>query len=170
MLSHAQENQAMLNTRHDLPEDNRTLLVGLLNIALKDAVDLSTQLKQAHWNVRGPNFMPLHELFDSITDIVRGFADEIAERATALGGLASGTARDAAAGSRIEAYPVGITSGRDHVAAVADRLAAFSKHCRAAIEESEKHDDAVTADLFTEIAREIDKQLWFVEAHAQADR
>jgi starvation-inducible DNA-binding protein len=160
----------MLETRHDLPEEKRTLLVGLLNSSLQDAVDLGTQVKQAHWNVRGPSFMALHELFDTITGIVRGFADEIAERAAALGGLASGTSRDAASGSRIPAYPVGITSGPEHAAAVADRLAAFTKSCRAAIEQSEEHGDAVTADLFTEIAREIDKQLWFVEAHLQADR
>ena len=158
----------MLETRHDLPAKQRELLIGMLNDSLKDAVDLATQVKQAHWNVRGPHFMPLHELFDSITDIVRNFADELAERAAALGGLATGTARDAASGSRIEAYPVGITSGPEHVAAVADRLAAFAKHCRADIEQSEKHGDAVSADLYTEIAREIDKQLWFVEAHAQA--
>lgn len=159
----------MLNTRHDLPEDQRTLLVGLLNAALKDAIDLNTQLKQAHWNVRGPHFMPLHELFDAIAAIVRDFADELAERTAALGGVATGTARDAASGSRLEPYPVGITTGPEHIAAVADRLAAFAKSCRQAIEQSDKHQDAVTADLFTEIAREIDKQLWFVEAHAQAD-
>lgn len=157
----------MLSTRHDLPQDARQKLITLLNASLVDAVDLSTQIKQAHWNVRGPDFMQLHTLFDDITDIVRGFADEIAERAAALGGLVNATAADAAK-SNLKAYPRDITDGPDHVAAVAIGLATFTAACRSNIGESEKLGDAVTADLYTEVARELDKQLWFVEAHLQA--
>ena len=160
----------MLPTRNNLPADAREKLVEILDQSLCDAVDLRTQLKHAHWNVRGPHFMPLHELFDAVTDIVADFADQLAERAAALGGLVTGTARHAAGSSRIEVYPDGITEGPAHVKAIADRLGAFSNNCRDNIEVSGDLGDAGTEDLYTEIVRELDKQLWFVEAHLQADK
>ncbi len=160
----------MHEARHDLPTDARRKLIEILDQSLCDAVDLRTQLKLAHWNVRGPHFIPLHELFDSIAAIVAGFSDELAERAAALGGVVTGAARDAASKSRLDAYPHDITTGPDHTKAVADRIAAFNALCRKNIEIASDLGDAGTEDLYTEIIRELDKQLWFVEAHLQADK
>jgi starvation-inducible DNA-binding protein len=155
-------------TRNDLPEEAREKLVELLNARLADSFDLYTQLKQAHWNVKGPDFIQLHELYDDIAESVLGFVDEIAERATALGGLALGTARMAAEATTLDEYPLDAVAGTDTVEVVADRLATFGAAARAAIDESDELGDLDTADLFTEISRSIDKHLWFVEAHLQS--
>jgi len=144
-------------------------IVGLLNQHLADCTDLGLQAKQAHWNVKGPNFIALHELFDSIATLVRGFQDELAERVTALGGIAEGTVQVTSKRTRLAPYPLEIVQWRDHVNKVADALATFGQAVRTAIDESDKLGDKDTADLFTEISREIDKQLWFVEAHVQAE-
>jgi starvation-inducible DNA-binding protein len=157
-------------TRIDLSETVRESVMPLLQSGLADVVDLFTQVKHAHWNVKGPNFIALHELFDKIAEIVEEHGDLLAERITALGGRADGTARVAAAKSSLKEYPVDAATGPQHVAAVADRLAAFGKSARAAIDRAGALGDADTADLFTEISREIDKQLWFAEAHLQAER
>jgi len=154
-------------TRNDLSEDTRAKLVELLNARLADSFDLYSQLKQAHWNVKGPDFIQLHELYDDIAELVLGFVDEIAERATALGGLALGTARMAAEATTLDEYPLDAVAGTETVEVVADRLAAFGAAVRSAIEESDELGDLDTADLFTEVSRSIDKQLWFVEAHLQ---
>jgi starvation-inducible DNA-binding protein len=159
--------QRTFATRNDLPEDARAKLVDLLNARLADAFDLYSQLKQAHWNVKGSDFIQLHELYDDVAGSVLGFVDEIAERATALGGLATGTARMAAEASTLDEYPLDATAGLDTVEVVADRLAAFGEVVREGIDQSDKLGDADTADLFTEISRAIDKHLWFVEAHLQ---
>lgn len=154
-------------TRNDLPEDARAKLVDLLNARLADSFDLYSQLKQAHWNVKGPDFIQLHELYDDIAESVLGFVDEIAERATALGGLALGTARMAADATTLDEYPLDAVAGKETVEVVADRLAAFGAAARSAIDESDELGDMDTADLFTEVSRTIDKHLWFVEAHLQ---
>jgi starvation-inducible DNA-binding protein len=155
-------------TRNDLPEMSREKLVEILNARLADSFDLYSQLKQAHWNVKGSDFIQLHELYDEIAASVLDFVDEIAERATALGGLALGTARMAAAASTLDEYPIEAVAGPDTVEAVADRLAAFGAAIRAGIDEAAELEDQDTADLFTEVSRAIDKHLWFVEAHTQA--
>jgi starvation-inducible DNA-binding protein len=154
-------------TRIDIPEEARAQLVELLNDRLADSFDLYSQLKQAHWNVKGSDFIQLHELYDEIAESVLGFVDEIAERATALGGLALGTARMAANASSLDEYPLDAIQGQDTVAAIADRLAAFGAAVRSAIDTSAELEDQDTADLFTEVSRTIDKHLWFVEAHVQ---
>ncbi len=156
-------------TRNDLPASVREKVVAILNQHLADCTDLGLQAKQAHWNVKGSNFIGLHELFDAIATLVRGFQDELAERATALGGIAEGTIQAASKRSKLPPYPLDIVKWRDHVNKLADGLAAFGKGVRAAIDETDKLGDKDTADLYTEISREIDKQLWFVEAHVQAD-
>jgi starvation-inducible DNA-binding protein len=156
------------STRIDIPEDAREQLVEILNVRLADSLDLYSQLKQAHWNVKGSDFIQLHALYDEIAASVLEFVDEIAERATALGGLALGTARMAAAASTLDEYPLDAVSGADTVEAVADRLAAYGSAIRAGIDEATELEDQDTADLFTEVSRTIDKHLWFVEAHAQA--
>lgn len=156
-------------TRIDLPEGGREKLVELLNARLADGFDLYSQLKQAHWNVKGSDFIQLHELYDEIAESVLAFVDEIAERATALGGLALGTARMAAEASSLEEYPLDAVSGEETVAVIADRLAAYGASVRAAIDTTgDELGDLDTADLFTEVSRTIDKHLWFVEAHLQA--
>jgi starvation-inducible DNA-binding protein len=160
----------MFKTKNDLSESIRVKAIELLNARLADAIDLQTQTKQAHWNVKGPNFIALHELFDKINEDVEDYVDDIAERAVQLGGVAEGTARMAAKRSVLSEYPANVVDGRSHVEALSSVLAAFGKAVRKAIGDANDFGDVDTADLFTEISRGIDKWLWFVEAHLQADR
>jgi starvation-inducible DNA-binding protein len=160
----------MFKTKNDLPEATRAKAVELLNARLADCVDLQTQTKQAHWNVKGPNFIALHELFDQINEEVEDYVDDIAERAVQLGGVVEGTARAVAKRSSLPEYPASAVDGRSHVEALSSALAAFGKAARKAIDEANNLPDLDTADLFTEISRGIDKWLWFVEAHLQAER
>jgi starvation-inducible DNA-binding protein len=164
------ETPLMYETENDLPLKRRSELNALMNLRLASAVDLQTQLKQAHWNVKGPSFIGLHELFDKIDEAVEYYVDTIAERIVQLGGVAEGTARIAAARSRLPEYPLTIADGLAHVEAVARALSSFGQEARATIPEATALDDADTADLFTEVSRGIDKWLWFVEAHAQAPK
>ena len=157
----------MYKTKIDLSEKMRRNVVSILNDRLADAIDLQSQVKQAHWNVKGPNFIALHELFDKISDVVLEQIDEIAERVTALGGAAEGTVAVAAKRSKLKNYPLSITSGKDHIYYLSNQVAAFGKAVRAAIDETAKLGDADTADLFTGISRDLDKYLWFLEAHVQ---
>jgi len=159
----------MYSTRNDLAETTRTKVIELLDTRLADATDLQTQLKQAHWNVKGPTFIALHELFDKINEAVEDYVDDLAERVVQLGGIAHGTARQVARRSTLPEYPA-VSAGRDHAEAVATALAAFGRLARAAIDQSDELEDRDTADIFTEISRGIDKWLWFVEAHLRADR
>jgi starvation-inducible DNA-binding protein len=159
---------ALHNTKIDISGDKREKLIAMLNARLADASDLKSQAKQAHWNVKGMSFIALHELFDQIATAVKGHIDLIAERVTTLGGTAMGTVRLAAENSSLSEYPHEITDGAAHVDALSTALADFGKSVRKAIDESADLGDQDTADLFTEISREIDKQLWFVEAHIQA--
>ena len=160
----------MFKTKNDLSEATRVKAVELLNARLADCIDLQTQTKQAHWNVKGPNFIALHELFDKINEDVEDYVDDIAERAVQLGGVAEGTARMVAKRSSLAEYPANAADGRSHVEALSSALAAFGKAARKAIGEANELGDLDTADLFTEVSRGIDKWLWFVEAHLQAER
>ena len=160
----------MLKTKNDLPEATRIKVIELLNARLADCTDLQTQTKQAHWNVKGPNFIALHELFDKINEEVEDYVDDIAERAVQLGGVVEGTARMVAKRTSLAEYPLNAADGRSHVEALSSALAAFGKTARKAITESNDLGDLDTADLFTEVSRGIDKWLWFVEAHLQAER
>jgi starvation-inducible DNA-binding protein len=160
----------MYETENDLPISRRSELNTLLNQRLADAVDLQMQMKQAHWNVKGPHFIGLHELFDKIDEAMEAYVDLIAERIAQLGGIAEGTVRVAAARSRLEEYPLNIADGRAHIEAVSRALSTFGHEARDSIEQADELGDADTSDIFTEISRGIDKWLWFVEAHAQAPR
>jgi starvation-inducible DNA-binding protein len=160
----------MFKTKNDLSEVTRKQAIELLNARLADCKDLQTQTKQAHWNVKGPNFIALHELFDKINEEVDEYVDEIAERAVQLGGVAEGTARMVAKRSSLPEYPANTVDGRAHVEALSSALAAFGKAARKAIVQSNEFGDLDTADLFTEVSRGIDKWLWFAEAHLQAER
>jgi starvation-inducible DNA-binding protein len=155
----------MRPTRSDLPKNVRQKAIHALEPLLIDAVDLQTQLKQAHWTVRGPTFLQLHELFDSIAKAAGDWADLLAERIAQLGGVPLATARMVARGSSLKEYNFKASTGPDHCEAVADALAAFAASARAAIDAADKLGDKATADLFTEVCRDADKQLWFVEAH-----
>lgn len=157
-------------TRNDLPARARARLEKLLNERLADALDLSAAAKQAHWNVKGPHFIALHELFDQLHGNVEEHVDSLAERITALGGTALGTVRAAARASSLAPYPEDLSAGAEHVAALADRLADFGRKIRAAIATAAKLDDAGSSDLFTEVSRDVDKYLWFLEAHLHNGR
>ena len=159
----------MYETMNDLALDRRRGLNALMNQRLADAVDLQLQMKQAHWNVKGPHFIGLHELFDQIDEAVESYVDLIAERIVQLGGIAEGTVRVAAARSRLEEYPLTIADGRAHVEAVSRALSTFGGTARKTIDQADELADADTADMFTEISRGIDKWLWFVEAHQQGE-
>ncbi len=152
----------------DLAESTRQQMVQLLNARLADAVNFATQMKQAHWNVKGPSFIALHELFDAIHADTLVHVDDLAERITTLGGTALGTAAVAAAESGLPEYPLHIFSGTEHVDAVSTALAAFGAAIRAAIAAAGDAGDADTEDLLVEISRAVDKNLWLVEAHVQA--
>ncbi len=157
--------QKIYSTRIDLAEDVRVKVIDLLNQTLAATLDLKTQTKQAHWNVKGLDFYQLHELFDEMSGELEEYVDMVAERVTALGGTALGTARIAAAESILPEYPLDAVSGIEHLTALADRYAAYGKHVREAIDTADKLGDADTADMYTEISRTIDKRLWFLEAH-----
>jgi starvation-inducible DNA-binding protein len=160
---------AMYDTRTDLSISIREKVVPILQARLADSVDLFTQVKQAHWNVKGPHFIALHELFDKIAEIVERQSDMLAERITALGARADGTARIAAMQSTLAEFPLDSKDGLIYVAAVADKLSLFGKALRASIDRVAKLGDADTADLFTETSRAVDKQLWLMDAHLQAE-
>ena len=155
-------------TRIDIPEGARGKLVDLLNRQLADTTDLFTQVKYAHWNVKGSDFIQLHLLFDDIATNLLGFSDLIAERATALGGTAHGTARQAVAASTLPEYPQDAVDGMAAVRALSDRVAAYAASTRRAMGESDDLGDTSTNDLFTEVSRQVDKDLWFLEAHLQS--
>jgi starvation-inducible DNA-binding protein len=160
----------MYETENDISLKRRSEMNVLMNQRLASAVDLQMQMKQAHWNVKGPSFIGLHELFDKVDEAVESYVDMIAERIVQLGGIAEGTVRVAASRSRLPEYPLAIADGMAHVEAVARALSTFGQAARSTIEEANALDDADTADLFTEISRGIDQWLWFVEAHSQAPK
>jgi starvation-inducible DNA-binding protein len=155
-------------TSIDLDAETREQVVTLLNQQLADTFDLYSQTKQAHWNVKGAQFFQLHELFDKLAAELLEHVDTIAERATTLGGTALGTARMAAAKSRLPEYSTETVGGRESVEALVKRYAELAATTRAAIDRSDELEDLDTADLFTGVSRGLDKSLWFLEAHLQA--
>jgi starvation-inducible DNA-binding protein len=156
-------------THNDLPDDVRQEMIQLLNAQLADTFDLFSQTKQAHWNVKGPDFIQLHELYDELAAKLLDFVDMIAERATALGGVATGTARMAASASRLAEFTAAPVSGPESIHMLVERYAALARSSRQAIDQSDQAGDMDTNDLFIEISRELDKSLWFLEAHIQMD-
>jgi starvation-inducible DNA-binding protein len=152
-------------TRNDLPLETRQKMVGLLNQSLADLFDLLSQTKQAHWNLKGLNFIALHELFDDLAEELYGHVDTVAERVTALGGTANGTARMAAANSQLPEFPDTLVGSRAFVEALAERYGIAANSVRKAIDTAASAGDVDTSDLFTEVSRDLDKRLWFLEAH-----
>jgi starvation-inducible DNA-binding protein len=159
------QDETMYRISHTLSENIRVKAVELLNRHLAAAIDLHAQVKQAHWNVSGSAFIAIHELFDKVADIVEGYSDTIAERAAALGGTAEGTIQVAVDRSFLEQYKLGVAAEKAHVTAVTAALAAFGDFARKAIDESATLGDQDTSDVFTEVSRGIDKQMWLIESH-----
>jgi len=151
----------------DLPEATRLEIVSILNQQLADTIDLYSQVKQAHWNVKGRQFIALHELFDTLAGEATGYADDLAERATAFGGVAIGTSRAVAGRSRLPELNLGALPGDEALTALAERYAQLAASTRKAIETTGGLGDAGTSDLFTGISRGLDKSLWLLEAHLQ---
>jgi starvation-inducible DNA-binding protein len=157
-------------TKNDLPADKRTAVIKLLNERLADLIDLGLQAKQAHWNVKGLNFIAVHKLFDEIAEEIEEYIDNTAERAVALGGIAEGTVGAVGKKTKLPPYPTTITGWREHVEAFSSALAAAGKLVRAAIAQADELGDDDTADLFTQTSRDLDKNLWFVESHLQGEK
>ena len=155
----------MNKTHNDIPEKVRATVCQGLNQLLADTADLTMQAKQAHWTLRGPNFIALHKLFDEVYEHAGDWADSLAERVSALGGQAHGTLQAAAKATRLEPYPLDLTSDKAHVERFTLALGRYASFVRAAIDQFDELGDAASTDLVTEIAREVDQDLWFVEAH-----
>jgi len=167
--SRSRESAPLFQTKNDLPESTRVEVIPLLNQRLAECIDLQLQCKQAHWNVKGPGFIGLHKLFDEVYEAVEEYVDLIAERIVQLGGVAEGTIGAVEGRSTLVDYPLRLTTGAEHVAALSDALSGFARAARVGIEEMDELKDADSADMLTDISRGVDKWLWFVEAHQQAE-
>ena len=150
-----------------LPEEQQAKLLKLLNRRLADAIDLQLQSRQAYWNVKGPHFMALRELFDKVAGGVEEYTNLIAERIVQLGGKAEGTAHAVAGRSSLDGYRLSSADGDGHIDALSTTLIDFGRHARYASAQASELQDADTAAIFTEIGRGIDKWLWFVETSLQ---
>ena len=155
----------MHKTKINLPAKTRKAVIDMLAPLLADTLEVQSQVKQAHWNVKGPQFLPLHELFEKVAGELSEHADDLAERIVQLGGTAEGSARLTAKKTKAPTYPLSITSGKDHVEAVGTSLAHLAALARKLIEDTDDADDEVTSDLVTSVARSLDKLLWLVETH-----
>jgi len=154
-------------TRNDLKSNARKTSIEILNARLAEAIDLALLTKQAHWNIKGPRFIALHEMLDGFRKDIDGHVDTIAERAVQLGGTALGTTQVVNADSTLDPYPTDIFSSKDHIAALIDRYAAAAAAARKSIDEIDEAGDADGADILTGYSRSLDKSLWFLEAHIQ---
>lgn len=154
-------------TRNDIAENARKGVTALLNARLADLIDLQLALKHAHWNVKGPHFIALHEMFDDLQGGLSGHIDDMAERITALGGTAMGSVQAVGAATSLSPFPADLVDGLRIVEALADRTAALGRSVRRGIEETAEMGDADAADLLTGLSRQLDKNLWFLEAHLQ---
>ena len=154
-------------TRNDLASNAKTVAIAVLNARLADGIDLALLTKQAHWNIKGPQFIALHEMIDGFRTELDTHVDTMAERIVQLGGTALGTTQAVGAASTLAPYPTDIYASDDHLRALADRYAKAANLVRAAIDEADEAGDADTADIFTAYSRALDKALWFLEAHLQ---
>jgi starvation-inducible DNA-binding protein len=154
-------------TRIDLKSNAKAVSIELLNARVADGIDLALLTKQAHWNLKGPQFIAVHEMLDGFRTEIDNHVDTMAERAVQLGGTAMGTSQVVAKDTSLAPYPTDIYAIRDHLAALIDRYAAFANKVRANIDQAAEAGDADTADVFTEVSRGLDKSLWFLEAHVQ---
>lgn len=149
----------------NLNDDVRAALIEHLNDTLATSIDLTYQVKQAHWNIKGPWFFARHELFDKLAGNLREWTDDIAERASTLGGYAKGTVRMAASGSELGEYDESVIDGKQHIRALVDRYTIFTRQLRDGISAAQDKEDVVTEDLLTEVARGAELDMWFLESH-----
>src|ERR1700722_12960375 len=154
-------------THNDLSANAKAVSIGLLNARLADTIDLALLTKQAHWNIKGPQFIALHEMIDSFRTEVDDYVDTMAERVVQLGGTALGTTQVVAKSTTLAPYPTDIHTSHDHLAALIERYGKVANAVRKAIDEADEAGDKDTADIFTEVSRGLDKSLWFLEAHTQ---
>ena len=154
-------------TRNGLSEDSRNRMNLLLNQRLADLIVLRGLAKQMHWNVKGPYFRALHETFDGAAQSLTDPIDDLAERAVSLGGLAEGTVRMASRNSDLADIDIRVTDGMETLTALADRWGEAANHMRDAIDKAGEANDEVSVDLFTEVTRILDQQLYFLESHLQ---
>ena len=157
----------MHSTKNNIPEKKRIELVTILNSSLASTTDLYMQLKQAHWNIKGPTFIAVHLLLDKIAEEVEEQVDIIAERVESLGGTALGTIQKTVANTQLRVYPVDIFKIEDHLMHLTHNIAILAELSRNNIREAEKFDDMVTSDMYISVTRILDKNLWFLEAHMQ---
>ncbi|MFL5253712.1 MAG: DNA starvation/stationary phase protection protein Dps [Rhodopila sp.] len=154
-------------TRNDLPSNAKTVSIELLNARVADCIDLALLTKQAHWNLKGRQFIGVHEMLDGFRTQVDGYVDTMAERVVQLGGTALGTTQTTAKATKLTAYPVDIYAVPDHLQALSERYSQAANNVRKSIDQADEAGDADTADIFTEVSRGLDKALWFLEAHLQ---
>ena len=150
-----------------LKSNTKTAMIDLCNARLADSIDLSLAVKQAHWNLKGPNFIAVHELLDQVRARLDNNADTVAERVAQLDGVALGTTQMVETGTKLSPYPIDIHKASDHLTALVDRFAALSKTVRAAIDAADEAGDAGTTDIFTSFSRDLDKDLWFLKSHLE---
>ena len=156
----------MHRTKNDLPSNAKAAAIALLNECVANGIDLALITKQAHWNVKGPQFIAVHEMLDGFRAELDAGVDTMAERVVQLGGTALGTTQVVAGGSQLAAYPTDIYAINDHIAALIDRYGTFANMVRAGIDKASEVGDADSADILTGVSRAMDKALWFLEAHA----
>jgi starvation-inducible DNA-binding protein len=154
-------------SRNDLSPNAKSVSIGILNARLADSIDLALLTKQAHWNIKGPNFIALHEMIDGFRTELDEHVDTMAERVVQLGGTALGTTQAVSSATTLNPYPADIYASTEHLAALIERYARVARTVRGAIDETAGAGDADTADLLTAFSRALDKQVWFLEAHVQ---
>ena len=155
------------NTKISLPEKNRVELIALLNVTLAGVSDLYIQLKHAHWNIKGLEFIALHKLFDEQAELIEAQVDTVAERVTALGGTALGTVQDIVSNTQLKTFPANIFTAKMVIEHLAHNFAILGEMARQNIAKAEQYGDIVTGDIYIGLARFLDKNLWFLEAHLQ---
>jgi starvation-inducible DNA-binding protein len=158
---------AHYETQNDLSANAKSVSIGILNARLADSIDLALLTKQAHWNIKGSQFIALHEMIDGFRTELDDHVDTMAERVVQLGGTALGTTQVVAKATALAPYPTDIHKIKDHLAALIDRYGRVANSVRKAIDDTDNAGDVDTSDLFTAYSRALDKQLWFLEAHVQ---
>ncbi len=154
----------MFKTTSTLPEASRITLGQTLNARLQDGLDLHSQVKMAHWNVRGPQFLTLHPLFETLATELLLQTDTLAERAVTLGVPADATARTVAAQSRLAEYPRDVVRDVDHLRAIASRVDTWVAGLRQSRGVAEELKDTDTVDLLTGMVSSWEKHAWFLSA------
>ena len=154
-------------TRNDLEDNAKKVSIDILNARLADAIDLALITKQAHWNLKGPRFIMIHEMLDGFRDLIDEHVDTMAERVVQLGGTALGTSQVVTGSTTLKPYPTDIYKIEDHLAALIEHYAAVANAVRRAIDETDDFFESETSEIFTAVSRDLDKSLWFLEAHVQ---